>query len=165
MPVKKAITLLALVLALALPVRAAKTSKAATSPSRSHQSVGIGCVSPPAGWQVSMQQHEGWASGTIRETASGRFVSFSIGTDAPAASPTRIAQFQWLKNEKLGDATLYYGLERKADGHSILEATVVRSPRVANFITPQRGDFDGLPSLLSIARSYSEKCPEATRKK
>ena len=165
MPVKKAITLLPLVLVLALPIQAAKTSKPPTSRSRPLQSVGIGCVSPPKGWQVSMQQHEGWASGTIREAASGRFVSFSIGTDAPAASPTRIAQFQWLKNEKLGDATLYYGLERKADGHSILEATVVRSPRVANFITPQRGDFDGLPSLLSIARSYSEKCPEATRKK
>ena len=161
--VKKTITLLPLVLALALPVRAAKPSKAAAPPARS--SVGMGCVIPPAGWQVSMQQHEGWASGTIREAASGRFVSFSIGTDAPAASPTRIAQFQWLKNENLGDATLYYGLERKADGHSILEATVVRGPRVANFITPQRGDFDGLPSLLSIARSYSEKCPEATRKK
>jgi hypothetical protein len=165
MPVKKAITLLPLVLALALPVQAAKTSKTPTSPSRSRQSVGMGCVSPPTGWQVSLQQHEGWASGTIREAASGRFVSFSIGTDAPAASPARIAQFQWLKNEKLNDATLYYGLERKADGHSILEATVVHGAVVANFITPQRGDFDSLPSLLSIARSYSEKCPEATRKK
>ena len=163
MPVKKAITLLPLVLALALPVRAAKTSKAPAAAVRS--SVGMGCVAPPAGWQVSLQQHEGWASGTIREAASGRFVSFSIGTGAPAASPTRIAQFQWLKNEKVGDGTLYYGLERKADGHSILEATVARGTLVANFITPQRGDFDGLPSLLSIARSYSEKCPEATRKK
>ena len=127
------------------------------------QSVGMGCVSPPPGWQVSWEQHEGWASGTIRETASDRFVSFSIGTGAPAASPTRIAQFQWLKNEKLGDATLYYGLERKADGHSILEATVIRGALAANFISPQR-DFQSLPSLLTIARSYSEKC-EAARKK
>ena len=123
----------------------------------------MGCVSPPPGWQVSWEQHEGWASGTIRETASDRFVSFSIGTGSPAASPTRIAQFQWLKNEKLGDATLYYGLERKADGHSILEATVIRGALAANFISPQR-DLQSLPSLLTIARSYSEKC-EAARKK
>ncbi len=164
MPVKKTITLLPLVLALALPVRAAKSSRPPASSTRS-QSVGMGCVSPPAGWQVSLQQHEGWASGTIREAASGRFVSFSIGTEAPAASPTRIAQFQWLKNEKVKDATLYYGLERKADGHSILEATVLRGALAANFITPQRDNFDGLPSLLAIARSFSEKCPEATRKK
>ena len=162
---KKAITHLPLVLALALPVQAAKPSKAPPSASRSPQSVGMGCVSPPAGWQVSLQQHEGWASGTIREAALGRFVSFSIGTEAPAASPIRIAQFQWLKTEKLKDATLHYGLEKKSDGHSILEATVLRGEVVANFITPQRGDFDSLPSLLSIARSYSEKCPEATRKK
>jgi hypothetical protein len=165
MSVKKAITHLPLVFALALPVLAAKPSKAPTSASRSPQSVGLGCVLPPTGWQVSLQQHEGWASGTIREAASGRFVSFSIGTDAPAASPTRIAQFQWLKTENLKDATLHYGMEKKADGHSILEATVLRGAVVANFITPQRGDFDSLPSLLSIARSYSEKCPEATRKK
>jgi hypothetical protein len=162
MPMKKAIAILPLILALASPVRAAKSPKAPTSATR--QSVGTGCVSPPPGWQVSLQQHEGWASGTIREAASGRFVSFSIGTGAPAASPTRIAQFQWLKNEKLGDATLYYGLERKADGRTILEATVVRGALAANFITPQR-DFQSLPSLLSIVRSYSEKCPEATRNK
>jgi hypothetical protein len=143
-------------------VRAAKSSRAPAS--ATPQSVGIGCVSPPPGWQVSLQQHKDWASGTIREAASGRFVSFSIGAGAPAASPTRIAQFQWLKNEKLGDATLFYGLERKADGHSVLEATVVRGALAANFIAPQR-DLQSLPSLLSIARSYSEKCPEAARKK
>lgn len=163
MPVKKAITLLPLLLALALPARAAKSSRTPASAARS-QSVGMGCVSPPEGWQVSLQRHEGWASGTVREAASGRFVSFSIGTEAPAASPTRIAQFQWLKNEKLGDATLYYGMEKKADGHTILEATVVHGTLVANFISPQR-DFQSLPSILSIARSYSEKCPEAARKK
>ena len=157
-----AILPLVLTLTLASPVRAAKPSKAPAAAAR--QSVGMGCVAPPSGWKVSSQQHEGWASGTIREAASGRFVSFSIGTGAPAASPLRIAQFQWLKNEKLGDATLYYGLERKADGHSILEATVIRGELAANFITPQR-DLQSLPSLLSIARSYSEKCPEAARKK
>ena len=56
-----------------------------------------------------------------------------------------------------------YGLERKADGHSILEATVIRGALAANFISPQR-DLQSLPSLLTIARSYSEKC-EAARKK
>jgi len=91
-------------------------------------------------------------------------VSFAIGTGAPAASPARIAQFQWLKTERLGDADLHYGLEKKADGHSILEASVIRGALAANFITPQR-DFQSLPNLLSIARSYSEKCLEAARKK
>ena len=125
----------------------------------------MGCVSPPAGWQVSVVPHEDWVSGQVRETASGRFVSFAIGMGgAPAASPARIAQFQWLKTEKLGDADLHYGLEKKADGHSILEATVVRGALAANFITPQR-DHQSLPSLLAIARSYVEKCPEAVRTK
>lgn len=163
MGAKKAIAIVPLVIALSSPLTAAKSSKAPASAAR--QPVGMGCVSPLPGWQVSWRQHEGWVSGQIREAASDRFVSFAIGTGgAPAASPARIAQFQWLKNEKLGDATLYYGLERKADGHSILEATVTRGALAANFITPQR-DFQSLPNLLSIARSYSEKCPEAARKK
>jgi hypothetical protein len=165
MTMKKAIAILPLVLTLTLasPVEAAKPSKA-PAPAARH-SVGMGCVSPPPGWQVSLLQHEDWVSGQVRETASGRFVSFAIGMGgAPAASPARIAKFQWLKTEKLGDADLHYGLEKKADGHFILEATVVRGALVANFITPQR-DLQSLPSLLSIARSYSEKCPEATRNK
>jgi hypothetical protein len=162
---KTAIAILPLVLALTLasPLEAAKPSKAPASSSR--HSVGIGCVSPPPGWQVSLQKHPDWASGTIREAASGRFVSFAIGIGgARAASPVRIAQFQWLKNEKLGDADLHYGLEKKTDGHLVLEATVVRGAVAANFITPQR-DLQSLPSLLSIARSYSEKCPEEARNK
>jgi hypothetical protein len=158
---KKAIATLPLLLVLAFPLRAAKPSKA--PPSATRESVGIGCVSPPPGWQVSLQKHPDWASGTIREAASGRFISFAIGIGgARAASPARIARFQWLKNEKLGDADLHYGLEKKADGHLVLEATVVRDAVAANFITPQR-DLQSLPSLLSIARSYSEKCPEAAR--
>lgn len=124
----------------------------------------MGCVSPPSGWKVSWVQHQDWVSGQVRETASDRFVSFAIGTGAPAASPARVAQFQWLKTEKLGDAALHYGLEKKADGNSVLKASVIRGTLAANFITPQR-DFQSLPSLLSIARSYSEKCPEAARKK
>ena len=124
----------------------------------------MGCVSPPAGWQVSSARHEGWVAGQVREAASGRFVSFSIGTEAPAASPARIAQFQWFKSEKLKDADLHYGMERKADGHSILAATVLRGPVVANFITPQR-DTQSLPDILSIARSYTATCPEAAGKK
>jgi hypothetical protein len=156
-----AILPLLLTLTLASPVEAAKPSKAPPAPAR--QSVGMGCVAPPAGWKVTWLQHEDWVSGQVKETSSDRFVSFAIGTGgAPAASPARIAQFQWLKTEKLGDADLHYGLEKKSDGHFILEATVLRGPLVANFISPQR-DLQSLPSLLSIARSYSEKCPEAVR--
>ena len=91
-------------------------------------------------------------------------MSFAIGTGAPAAAPARIAQFQWLKTEKLGDAALHYGMEEKSGGQLVLQASVIRGALAANFITPQR-DFQSLPNLLSIARSYSEKCPEATRNK
>lgn len=162
MPAKKAFAILSLIFALTSPLRAVKSSKAPTPTARRY--VGMGCVSPPSGWKVSWLQHEDWVSGQVRETASDRFVSFAIGTGAPAASPARIAQFQWLKTEKLGDADLHYGLEKKADGHSILEASVIHGALAANFITPQR-DFQSLPNLLSIARSYSQKCPEAARKK
>jgi hypothetical protein len=162
MSVKRTIAILSAVLAFASPLAAAKPSQkpAPASP----RSVGMGCVTPPPGWQVTWLQQQGWVSGQVRE-ASGRFVSFAVGTGgAPAASPARAAQFQWFKTEKLGDGTLHYGMEKKADGHSILEATVLRGGIVANFITPQR-DFQSLPNLLSIARSYSEKCPEAGRGK
>lgn len=156
---------LVLALLLAAPLEGAKPAKTTRAPPKTAPlSVGMGCVSPPPGWQVSVVPHEDWVSGQVRETASGRFVSFAIGMGgAPAASPARIAQFQWLKTEKLGDAELHYGLEKKSDGHSILEATVVRGALAANFITPQR-DLQSLPSLLAIARSYVEKCPEAARK-
>jgi hypothetical protein len=160
---RKAIAVVPLLLVLAPPVQAAKPAKAPAS--AIHESVGIGCVSPPSGWRVSLQKHPDWSSGTIRETVSGRFVSFAIGIGgARAASPARIGQFQWLKNEKLGDAELHYGLEKKSDGHLVLEATVVHGAVAANFITPQR-DLQSLPSLLAIARSYSEKCPEAASKR
>lgn len=153
-----------LALVLAAPLEATKPAKATkVAPRIARVSVGMGCVSPPAGWQVSVIPQQGWFSGQVREP-SGRFVSFAVGTGgAPAASPARVAQFQWLKTEKLGDGTLHYGMEKKADGHSILEATVLRGGILANFITPQR-DHQSLPSLLAIARSYVEKCPEAARK-
>ena len=156
---------LVLALLLAAPLEGAKPAKTTRAPPKTAPlSVGMGCVSPPPGWQVSVVPHEDWVSGQVRETASGRFVSFAIGMGgAPAASPARIAQFQWLKTEKLGDAELHYGLEKKSDGHSILEATVMRGALAANFITPQR-DHQSLPGLLAIARSYVEKCPEAARK-
>jgi len=124
----------------------------------------MGCVSPPSGWKVSWLQHQDWVSGQVRETASDRFVSFAIGTGAPAASPARIAQFQSLKTEKLGDSDLHYGMEKKSGGQLVLQASVIRGALAANFITPQR-DFQSLPNLLSIARSYSERCPESVRKK
>ena len=163
---KKTIAVSALAIGLAFPLAAAKGPKAAKPPApAARKSVGMGCVAPPAGWEVSWVQHTDWVSGQVRETASGRFVTFAIGTGAPAASPARIAQFQWLKSEKLADADLHYGLEKKAEGRSILEASVIRGPLAANFITPQN-DFRSLPSLLAIARTYTDKCPEAaTRKK
>jgi hypothetical protein len=162
MSMKRAIVILSVVVALASPLSAAKPSKKAAP--ASPQSVGMGCVTPPPGWQVTWLQQQGWVSGQVREP-SGRFVSFAVGNGgAPAASPARVAQFQWFKTEKLGDGTLHYGMEKKADGHSILEASVLRGGIVANFITPQR-DFQSLPNLLAIARSYSEKCPEAARGK
>ena len=119
----------------------------------------MGCLSPPKGWQISSEPHEGWVAGQVRGPA-GRFVSFSIGTGAQAVSPARIAEFQWLKSEKVKEGDLHYALQKKADGHSILMATVVRGSLAANFITPQR-DFDSLGEILSIARSYSSKCPDS----
>jgi hypothetical protein len=91
-------------------------------------------------------------------------MAFAIvtGTGAPAASPARREQFEWLKTEKLGGALLHYGLERKSDGRPVLQATVIGGGVTANFVSPQR-DGNSLPSLLSVARSYSpEKCPPDT---
>jgi len=161
-----AIASLALALGLALPAGASKSSKpaAAKAPAPSAaRSVGMGCLSPPKGWEISKEPHEGWVGGQVRGPA-GRFVSFSIGTGAQAVSPARIAEFQWLKSEKLKEGDLHYALQKKSDGHFILMATVVRGPLAANFITPQR-DFDSLGELLSIARSYTATCPDAAGKK
>ena len=76
---RRALTLLSLAGALlfAASLDAAKPAKATkAAPKTARQSVGMGCVSPPAGWQVSVVPHEDWVSGQVRETASGRFVSF-----------------------------------------------------------------------------------------
>jgi hypothetical protein len=150
----------------AVPASVSKSSKpaAAKAPAPSAPvSVGMGCLSPPKGWQISSEPHEGWVAGQVR-APTGRFVSFSIGTGAQAVSPARVAEFQWLKSEKLKDGDLHYALQKKADGHSILMATVVRGPLAANFIAPQR-DFDSLGEILSIARSYSSKCPDSAGRK
>ena len=165
-PPALAIASLTLVLGLALPADAAKSSKpaAAKAPALSApRSVGMGCLAPPKGWEISKEPHEGWVGGQVRGPA-GRFISFSIGTGAQAVSPARITEFQWLKSEKLKEGDLHYALQKKADGHFILMATVVRGPLAANFITPQR-DFDSLGELLSIARSYTAICADAAGKK
>ncbi|HEX9304109.1 MAG TPA: hypothetical protein VGA31_06635 [Thermoanaerobaculia bacterium] len=122
--------------------------------------VGIGCVSVPRGWQVSVDQHPGWASGQIRGTAGSRILAFTIGTGPPAASTERRGQFQWFRTEKLGDSILNYALEKKEDGRGVLQASVIHGSSNANFVTPER-DPQSLPDLLAIARSYSrEKCPQ-----
>jgi hypothetical protein len=165
-PTALAIASLTLALGLALPADASKSSKpaAAKAPAPSApRSVGMGCLSPPKGWEISKEPHQGWVGGQVRGPA-GRFVSFSIGTGAQAVSPARIAEFQWLKSEKLKEGDLHYALQKKADGHFILMATVVRGPLAANFIAPQR-DFDSLGELLSIARSYTATCADAAGKK
>jgi hypothetical protein len=145
-----------LVLVLASSAQAAAAPKATTSSVR--HSVGIGCVSIPRGWQVSVEQHPGWASGQIRGTAGSRIMAFAIGTGPPAASPERRGQFQWFRTETLGDSFLNYALEKKGDGRGVLQASVIHGSSNANFVTPER-DPESLPDLLAIARSYSrEKC-------
>ncbi len=147
---------LALVLASTAQVSAAR--KPTTGVVR--HPVGIGCVSVPRGWQVSVDQHPGWASGQIRGTAGSRILAFTIGTGPPAASTERRGQFQWFRTEKLGDSILNYALEKKEDGRGVLQASVIHGSSNANFVTPER-DPQSLPDLLAIARSYSrEKCPQ-----
>jgi hypothetical protein len=143
-------------LVLAVSVQAAAPPKAA-GPSVRH-SVGIGCVSIPRDWQVSVDQHPGWASGQIRGTTGSRIMAFTIGTGSPAASRERREQFQWFRTEKLGDSILNYALEKKGDGRGVLQASVIRGSLNANFVTPER-DLQSLSDLLLVARSYSrEKC-------
>ena len=159
-PRSKAGPIALLVLALVLASTGQATAARKPTTAAVHHSVGMGCVSVPHGWQVSSEQHEGWVSGQIRGIAGARIMAFTIGTGPAAASPERRGQFQWFKTEKLGDALLNYGLERKADGRAILQATVTQGGLNANFVTPER-DPRSLSDLLAVARSYSRgKCPD-----
>lgn len=150
-----AVFLVSAAFAQAVPERKAKATGA-------RRSVGIGCVSVPRGWQVSLEEHSGWVSGQIQNPSDAGVMAFAIVTGAgtPAASPARREQFEWFKTEKLGRALLHYGLERKSDGRPVLQATVIGGGVTANFVSPER-DARSLPSLLAVARSYSpEKCPQ-----
>jgi len=156
--VPKRMRVVVLLVVFASSVRAAAAPKAATA-SKPH-SVGMGCISVPASWQISVEEHPGWASGQIRGPAGSRILAFSIGTGPSAVSPERRGQFQWFKSEKLGDSVLNSALERKADGRGVLQASVIHGSSNANFVTPER-DPQSLPDLLSVARSYTrERCRE-----
>ena len=88
------------------------------------RSLGIGCVSIPADFQVETEGHVDWVSGQIR-TPGGEFTAgFAVGyTLESAVTPAKRRQFRWFKTETIGNSTLYYGLGT-SDGKQVLQATI-----------------------------------------
>ena len=156
--VPKRMSVAVLLVMVAFSVGAAPAQKKVGTAAR--HSVGMGCISVPAGWQISVEEHAGWASGQIRGPAGSRIMAFTIGTGPSAVSAERRGKFQWFRSEKLRDSVLNYALEKKEDGRGVLQASVIHGSSNANFVTPER-DPQSLTDLLAVARSYSwGKCRE-----